>query len=144
MEKETAFISNDFAKMLRKLRKDRGYSLERLSELTGISASYLNRLEKSSRRSPTFIKIVKIAQALNVEPAMLVGSDLASIEGEPVSMSELLFNNNIKHDGEILSADHKEVLLEILETILNAQWDKNTISTELKEVIELINEFKEL
>lgn len=144
VEKEAMQISDDFGKMLKKLRKDRGYSLERLSELTGISASYLNRLEKSTRRSPGFIKIVNIAQALNVEPSMLVGSNLNLNEGEPVSVSELLFSNQIEHNGEILSADDKEVLLEILETILNAKWDKNSILTELQEIGELISEFKEL
>lgn len=38
-------MSDDFGKMLKGLREERGLSLERLSAMTGISPSYINRLE---------------------------------------------------------------------------------------------------
>lgn len=50
---------------VKKLRKDRGWTLEHLSEMTGISISQLQRIEQNETM-PTYDKICEIAYALNV------------------------------------------------------------------------------
>ncbi|KAA0970839.1 LexA family transcriptional regulator [Aureimonas fodinaquatilis] len=55
------------ANQVRKLRKDREMTLERLSELTGISTSFLSRIEKGDR-GLSLENLVKIAKVLKVEP----------------------------------------------------------------------------
>lgn len=136
-------MTDDFGKMLKKLREERGLSLGRLSELTGISASYLSRLEKSIRKSPGFTKIVILAKALNVDPWVLAGSSLNWDKGERISFKELLFNHQIQHDGKLLSAEEKEILLEIIELVLDIEWTRETILHDLQMVGELISELKE-
>lgn len=142
MKKELG-ISDNFGKTLKKLRKQRGYTLEQLSELTGISPSYLNRLEKGTRRSPGYIVIIKLANSLNVNPQLLAGSNLKTSQNEAIGISELLFANQIEHKGEVLSAIQKEVLLDIVEKILEVRWEKDSILSELQEIGELISELKE-
>lgn len=118
--KKEQHMSEDFGKILKGLREERGLSLEKLSALTGISPSYINRLEKSKRKSPGFTKLVALARALDVDLSILVGSSLEWNEGEPIGIKELLFNHKVEHDGITLTSDEKELLFEINELILNA------------------------
>ncbi|MFD1203616.1 helix-turn-helix domain-containing protein [Sporosarcina contaminans] len=142
MKKEQ--MSDDFGKMLKKLREERGMSLGKLSELTGISPSYLNRLEQSKRKSPGFTKLMAIAEALKVEPWTLVGSSLSWDKGETISIKELIFNHQIQHDGKLLTAEEKELLLDIIEFILDAEWSKESILSDLQAVGEMVSELKDL
>jgi transcriptional regulator with XRE-family HTH domain len=57
--------------LVRELRKRRELTLERLSELTGISVSSLSRIE-NTRLGLTIEKIELLAQALDVSPEILV------------------------------------------------------------------------
>ena len=53
------------AKNLKKIRDDRGLSLDKLSELTGVSKSMLRQIE-TGKSSPTIATIWKIANGLHV------------------------------------------------------------------------------
>ena len=52
--------------LLKEVRKKKGYSLEKLSKLTGISSSHLNYIENNSKE-PTISVLVRISLALNVK-----------------------------------------------------------------------------
>ena len=52
--------------LLYEVRKEKGYSLQQLSNLTGISTSHLNYIEKNEKE-PTISVLVRIATALNVK-----------------------------------------------------------------------------
>ncbi|MEU8246681.1 helix-turn-helix domain-containing protein [Nonomuraea sp. NPDC048916] len=58
---------------LRSLRRERGVTLARLSEATGISVSTLSRLE-SGRRKPTLELLLPLAKAHGVQLDELVGA----------------------------------------------------------------------
>ena len=54
---------------LKKIREQKGLTIEKLAELSKISAGYLCHLENGSRKNPS-IKVMKnIAKALNVDIA---------------------------------------------------------------------------
>lgn len=143
MEKDGMLISDDFGKLLKKLRKSRGYSLESLASRANLSASYLHRLETGARKSPGFTKIIKLAQALKVEPSVLVGAELNSSK-RALSISELFFNHSVVHSEEVLDGKTKTLLVEIAETALLLKWEKSTILNDLQQIAELISELKEL
>lgn len=50
---------------LKKIRDEKGITLEKLSKLSGISVGYLCHLEKGSRRNPSMEVMEKISKALN-------------------------------------------------------------------------------
>lgn len=50
---------------LKKLRKSKGYTLEKLSKLSGVSTTYLSDLENGNQRRPSLIIIERIAIGLN-------------------------------------------------------------------------------
>ncbi len=51
---------------IRELRKKNGLSLDKLSDVTETSKSYLWELENQNSRNPTQDKLIKISQALDV------------------------------------------------------------------------------
>ena len=67
---------------IKKLRKDKGWSLEYLSELTGISKSQLQRIEQNETM-PTYDKVCEIAYALKT-PLEKVG-EYHHVEKNPQS-----------------------------------------------------------
>lgn len=55
-----------FVFLIKEFRKKNGLSIKKLSELTGISRSYLYNLENNKKFSVTLDKLYKIAKVLNV------------------------------------------------------------------------------
>lgn len=55
------FMSKLLGKKVRSLRKQKGYSLYKLSRLTNSSLSYLSRLETSNSPNPTVRKVKQLA-----------------------------------------------------------------------------------
>ena len=64
-------VNTSFGSYLRELRANKSYSLKQLEELTGVSASYLNRMENGTRQSPSFPIVEKLAEHLGVETLQL-------------------------------------------------------------------------
>lgn len=60
---------------IRKLRKKKGYTLERLAEVSDSSKSYIWELENKNPPRPSAEKIAKIASALGVTSDYLVNED---------------------------------------------------------------------
>lgn len=50
---------------VRKIREEKGMTLVKLSELSGVSVGYLCHLEKGSRKNPSIGIMEKISTALN-------------------------------------------------------------------------------
>jgi transcriptional regulator with XRE-family HTH domain len=79
MADELRTVLGAVGQRLRALRKQRGVTLERLAEATGISVSTLSRLE-SGRRRPTLELLLPLARAHRVPLDELVG---APASGDP-------------------------------------------------------------
>jgi transcriptional regulator with XRE-family HTH domain len=73
---------------VRRLRQEREFTLQALSDESGISKSYLGDIEKG-RKNPTTDVIETIAQALNVPPRWLL-YHAALEEGDPFVAPEQL------------------------------------------------------
>lgn len=56
--------------LLRAVRRQRGLTLEDLAERTGLTKSYLSKIERS-RSTPSIAVAIKVAQALDVDVAQL-------------------------------------------------------------------------
>jgi len=50
---------------VKKIREEKGMTLVKLSELSGVSVGYLCHLEKGSRKNPSIGIMEKISKALN-------------------------------------------------------------------------------
>ena len=54
---------------LKKIREQKGLTIEKLAELSNISAGYLCHLENGSRKNPSIAVMKNIAKALGVDIA---------------------------------------------------------------------------
>ena len=54
-----------YSNKLKKIRKESGMTLKKLSEMTGVSSGYLCHLEKGSRKNPSIEIMNRISSALN-------------------------------------------------------------------------------
>lgn len=62
-----------FGKRLRKLRKDRDISQEKLGELAGLHRTYIGAIERGEE-SVSVDNVTKIAKALKIKPSKLLDS----------------------------------------------------------------------
>ncbi|RKQ13334.1 helix-turn-helix domain-containing protein [Ureibacillus endophyticus] len=141
MEKDEMLISDNFGKMLKSLRKKKGLSLEQVASRANLSASYLHRLEKGTRKSPGFTKIIKLAEALKVEPSVLVGVELNSSKSA-LSISELFFNHTVEHNEEVLDGSTKALLVELIETVLLLKFERDSLDSDLQQLFEIVIDLK--
>lgn len=65
-------MQNTLGEKIRKLRKDKGYTLDKLAELTESSKSYIWELENKDDPKPSADKISKIAAVLDVTSEFLL------------------------------------------------------------------------
>lgn len=61
-----------FGQRVRKLRQRKGFTLEKLAELSGLHETYLGEIERG-KRNPALVSIVRIARGLEITPAKLFG-----------------------------------------------------------------------
>jgi len=61
-----------FAEKIKRLRKKRGYTQEKLAELTKIDYKYIQRLESKKPPAVKIDTIQRIAKALKVDPSKLL------------------------------------------------------------------------
>ena len=54
-----------YKNQVKKVREEKGMTLVKLSELSGVSVGYLCHLEKGSRKNPSIGIMDKISKALN-------------------------------------------------------------------------------
>ena len=84
-------VAEAFGTTLRELRMARGFSQERLAEVTGFHRTYTSLLERGLR-TPTLSAIVRLSDALGATPEYLVKETVARLrlseEPEPMA-SEL-------------------------------------------------------
>jgi transcriptional regulator with XRE-family HTH domain len=66
---------NYWFKNIRILREARGLTIEELSRATGVSVSYLSRLETGLRKVPSVFIVYKIAKVLGVTVEKLINDN---------------------------------------------------------------------
>ncbi|WP_072888957.1 helix-turn-helix domain-containing protein [Ornithinibacillus halophilus] len=105
-------------KRLKKVRLEKGYSLSRLAEESGVSKSYLSYLERGLRTNPSLQVLTKIAQTLGCTLEYLLGElimdqkKLVDVDDELVTVIKNAFNEDL----------HKVDLEEFREYIKFLNW----------------------
>ncbi|MGG1676886.1 helix-turn-helix domain-containing protein [Neobacillus sp. NRS-1170] len=145
----------DFGDRLRRLRKEKGLTIRKLSELSGVAHSYLSQVETGKRGIPKVDTLEKIASGLNipsVDLLMLAGylpiekvgyadDKDEFIKGESERESHLFTERKIEtralpdaHDLDYLLSSKHEIYFK--NTLLN-----NLEKSKIKKLIEIILEY---
>lgn len=119
--KEPREIHQSVGVRLKYFRERKKFSLHDLERKTGISASYLNRLENGYRKAPSFPILQLIADSLEVPLFELLNFPKPSEVLQ--SVGEMLLMNDYKVNGRIASSKLKNALTELVDIVLNADFD---------------------
>ena len=137
-------INENFGNLIKNLRTELGYLLHDMQNMTGISASYINRLEKNNRKAPSYKIIKKLSTALGVSEARLL--EVAGLEKgtDVTNIDTLFYSENFRIGDTEISKKQKDLLLKIIKKIHNSRWDISTKHVDSIEIIELVDEYKNL
>jgi transcriptional regulator with XRE-family HTH domain len=136
-------IPEGFGKYILHLREAKDYSLKDVERITGVSQSYINRIEKGERKAPSYPIIEKLAQAYNVNISELLSiAGIATDETNVQGLAQLIYSNNFTINGKMTSTKKKEVLVELIEKMDEIKWDDTTKHLDTIELINIINKFK--
>lgn len=102
--------NNAFGKRINQLRKKKGYTSEQLSELCGVNAVHIRKIE-SGGSQPSFSLFLKICNILNVSSDFLLG-DLLNHPVMPESVERL--NIQMKH----LTPAQMEMISEMIDVLI--------------------------
>lgn len=125
-----------FGQYIKKIREEKGYTLNQVATYSGISAAQLSRIENGKRGVPKPPTIAKLAKALkvNYEELMAVAGYIEEIpeeDGTPLTdkeekdiakrlqkfREEIENSDGLAFNGEPLSEEAKESLIESMEHI---------------------------
>ncbi|CAM3052563.1 helix-turn-helix transcriptional regulator [Paenibacillus sediminis] len=138
-------ISDSFGQLLKHFRKIRNYSLKELEEISGVSSSYIFRIESGQRKSVSIIKIFQLCEALEVSYHEVLKTAFDEVETERKSensLQELMISNDFMIDGQPVSRNAKEILVKINEQVISSTWTEQTKVRELCILSELIDQLK--
>lgn len=125
-----------FGYLLRYYRKQKGLSLKELEKKTGVTASYINRLERGYKKSPSLSLVKELAEALEVPVYMLLGGE-DKIEVEDISH---IICKLTSYQGKKLNLKQKETLIKIINLILDKENYKSNYLPK-NELMKLVDKF---
>ncbi len=141
-------IPEAFGSLVKHYRERAKLTLRDLENLTGISASYINRLEKGQRNTPTFPMIEKLATALkvSVEDLLPYAKMKKNSKKRAKTILEVILSEEdmTSPDGTKLSRDAKEEIAKIISSIFEKKFDASSQLQDTLQLISYINNLKSL
>lgn len=142
LEKRLRLLSeNQFATWLKTLRESHGLSYRQLERLSGVSSTYLHRLESGAQKCPTIPTAKKIAQAFGIpfeEIAKFVASDLGAnlpVGEQELDLLKLLTVKPLTVGNVSLSKKQRQSVSQLLTLITSETFDTDRLS----DMMELLN-----
>lgn len=142
-------IENDFGVWIKQLRIERGYSLKELEAISGVTASYIHRLETGARKTPSIPIAEKLSKALEVAPDEFfkkLNLFTSSDDSEPLPLNEFIAISKFKlgrNNKDIVTKEQKDKLIALLNAIIATSWTTETKFNESMQLISKIDDFKQ-
>ncbi|QGG54927.1 helix-turn-helix domain-containing protein [Paenibacillus sp. B01] len=105
------------ARNLKRIRKSRGHSLDKLSELTGVSKTMLAQIERADS-NPTITILWKIASGLRISVSDLIEEDRTSVTLVPASTVVPITADDGRYASYPLFPYHDESRFEIYRVVM--------------------------
>ncbi len=141
-----ADLDNDYLKIaniLKSKRSELNLSLKDLERISGISASYINRLENNYRNKPSLETIKKLSLALNLDISKLPGILPETIANpNKNNIIELIKRETIAYNGITLSIPLKNKICTLIDYILKCDWNNDSKIEDIKTLIDSVDSIK--
>lgn len=144
-------VKIDFGQFIRHIREKKGITLLELSNKSGVSVSYLSRLEKADRNPPNINIVYAIAKGLDVPFHQIVrplglepgidSNPFIDIDS-PIYIRDLLLENpvSVRNMGPALNDEKKNQLLDIVDFVSNSEWNIDK-ENKIKMLIKLVDRY---
>jgi len=143
MEKEKREMSSRIGSFIRHRREELKYSLNDLGKITGISNSYINRLERNERKACSLPIIYNLAEGLNVSVWDIL--DVAiPIDRPPISLSNLILKSDCLVNDKKASIALKELIVELNDEVLRVNWDESNRFQAGAVILDLVSMIKSI
>lgn len=145
INKKERKISSHFGLYLKNLRESKGLSLADVQSWTGISTSYLNRIEHGERRAPSLPIIYQLSKFYDipVEEMIKIALNLEKDESEEeITFETLIFSKDFKINDRIINQQIKSKIISLINYIDGMEWDGRMKTSQILEVINKIEELK--
>lgn len=90
---------------------DRGLSLRELANKTGVTASYLSKLENEIHTNMSLAIFSLICKALNANPNLFLDDQLQSMLVQPLEIRDFFLIQELYYEGKILTEEQKEMMI---------------------------------
>lgn len=117
-------VFSGFGSIIRNRRKELGLSLKQIEDKTGISPSYINRIEKGQRKAPSYRIIEQLAEALDMPVGKLINVAEVDVQDEVPSLEEMILSSQFTVNGKRASKHSKEKIVEFIQKLNEAQWEE--------------------
>ncbi len=119
--------ANCFGNYIRFTRKRKGLSLSEVSQASGISISYLNRMENGKRKAPSIPILKQLSNALEITIMDLMQRSLETNEPKIKDIREVLLDSNYTIHGKEVPEKVRLIISEIIEHIFSNEWQQEGI-----------------
>lgn len=113
--------NGSLGQFIKKLREERGVSLGEMEEKTGLSRSYINRLENSTRENPTLDSISRLVKYFGIPfSTMQEFCDCGnSVEGQVQNLDFILMNDRYLFANIEVDINFRMVLRDLVKELEN-------------------------
>lgn len=135
-------INPNVGTLIRYARERKNYSLKDLENKTGVSASYIMRVEKGERTCPSIPIIKALTGELGLDMAEILELSGEKSNSDVKSLSTLLLTSDFKIGDTIAEPDTKEILVELIEKIQDSEWSNESKLHDSYTITQIIDDLK--
>lgn len=143
-------IEEDFGAWIKQLRLQKGYSLKELESISGVTASYIHRIESGSRKTPSVPIAERLAIGLGVKPEQFlkmlnistVNNDTEDVKDLPLAQALAITPFTI--NDEKATTAQKNAIIELVSKVLDIKWSNESKVQDSIELMSLIDGFKKV
>ncbi|MQR93698.1 helix-turn-helix domain-containing protein [Fictibacillus phosphorivorans] len=144
--KENRQVPDEFGVALVRYLEKRKMSQTQLAKATGVSDGYISRLLRGERKAPSVPITVSIIKTLGMPTSYLLRvlelEDVDQGNDEVQDIYDLILFSNFTIEGEKVETEIKEILVDILQSIIACKWSKKTIAQDVMVIANSIEELK--
>lgn len=115
-------LSVNVGPMIRNARLEKGYSLEKLAKIIKVSTSYISRIEKGDRRSPSSKILTDITNAVGLDPISVM--NLTASDTDKVELKDFVRSSSYTVNGKEPDGMEQKLVLQFVEALEQKEWTK--------------------
>lgn len=108
------FQDNTFGEWLAGIRQDKNLSLAKAAEITGVSSSYIHRIEKGTRGVPSVAKLEQLASGYDIPSNEMITMASGGLQ----SVDNVIENGAFLVSGGVATDHQKTMLADFMRTVL--------------------------